>query len=68
MTHEDMIKGFKIMSNYSQDKGGYLESDHEIIWTACDENPDDMNPDDVKELERLGFHWDDDCECWACYT
>lgn len=40
--------------------------DEENSETVCEWDHD--TAPDVETLERLGFHWDSDVECWAKFT
>ena len=62
-----MIEGLEILKDYPTGDG-WMAAEHDIIWTGCEENPENMNPEDVKKLDELGFFWDDELDCWACYT
>lgn len=57
-----VITGLVIMNKYD---GVEISAEHDIIYAGPDE---DMSKEDVKELEQLGWFFDEEYECWAHFV
>jgi hypothetical protein len=42
-------------------------TDHDILYVKGPE-PDKMSPEDVVELDRLNFFWDEGLESWSSFV
>lgn len=65
----DIIKGLQLLSKYADDGeethlGG---ADHDIIYSHVGGDTV-VAPEDIVSLEKLGWHWDDDVDCWANFV
>ena len=62
---KDIIEGLKILTENSSDKNQYCAAEHDILY-----GPDTNDiPEGQKELlQKLGWFWDDDVDCWAIFT
>ena len=57
---EDLIKALQIMNKYSQEKWPTW-CEHDVLHvTGVDIN--EVSEEDLKQLEGLGFSWDDEFE------
>lgn len=62
-----LIDGLCILSTYDPKGKGECCPGHDEIFVH---GPplDKMKPEDVKRLDRLGFFWSEDEECWMVFT
>lgn len=61
----DLIEALTILKKYA-DREFPTGCEHDILRVY------DVGKDEPREAERIrlqeiGFHWDDDCECWASF-
>jgi len=64
------LAGVNLLSRYQQlDPKHELYAAHEVIYTDFKVSVDVMSVEDRESMEKLaGWHWDEDHECWACFT
>jgi hypothetical protein len=60
---DDFIAAFTILKKYNN-KGFVVDANHDVIYA----NVSTVSPDDEIALEDLGWHKDEDLDCWACFT
>ena len=63
---EDLIKALHIFMKYSDTKYP-THCEHDIMYIRGGITADDVSAEDQVELEELGFHYDDDADCFASY-
>ena len=65
---EDLIKALTIFMKYLDDKNDHTPThcEHDELWVV-DVNREDVLFEDHDELERLGFHWDEDDDSYKSY-
>lgn len=66
MNQRRLLEGLQILKDYAGDDD--VAAEHDIIYFGTIEDPTEVNPEDVKKLDDLGFFYDDDLKCWCCYT
>lgn len=60
-----MMEGFNILAKYGDPARIISGADHDIVrLTSHDEK---MSEEEILKLHRLGFHLDNDVECWAMF-
>lgn len=68
----DMLsKGFSIISTYATIYNRYIAAEHDIIYAGSDKgeaNPIDMYSEDLKQMDELGWFWDESLETWCNYV
>ena len=69
----EVIEGLQILAKTAEipaglrDEGetdgmtGFVEAGHDIIWGPTA----DPTSDDIMRLKELGWHFDDESDCWA---
>ncbi len=62
----DFIESFAIMAKYD-DSGYVLDANHDIIY-AGKIDLQSVSNEDMTRLKQLGWHIDEDEECFAIYT
>jgi len=68
-TTQDVIKGLTVISQYSpRGINAQVEAQHDIIYADPAVSREDVSEADATLLEQLGWHWDADGRCWACFT
>ena len=61
------ITALTLFQKYAPDDTFVLRAEHDCIY-ASETPPETMEPSDAKQLESLGWLWDESLECWMCYT
>ena len=64
MNNRNFVRGVTIILKYLDLDGYDLAANHDEIYFGLVESV--TNPEDVKELERLG--WFEENESWKCFT
>ena len=64
-TCQQLIEGLTILEKYGGDDD--CAAEHDIIY-AGSTPADKMSKEDAKRLDELGWHWDDEFDCWARFT
>jgi hypothetical protein len=62
---EDLIKALQIFFKYTQDKYPTHCSHDILIVNTVDKNQ--VSEEDIKRLEELGFHWDEEENLFYSY-
>ena len=65
-TINDVVEGLKIFAKYSGDKHDVC-ADHDIIYAGAAANSH-LSPEDIAELEKLGWHFDKESFGWARFV
>ena len=62
--------GMSILSMYEKKglEGLKVDAQHDVIYCGPNINPNKIIDEDKKKLEELGWHFDEECECWARFT
>ena len=63
---EDLIKALQIFLKYGNPYAP-THCEHDIMYISSDIMPDDVSPEDIKALDELGFHIDDEFGGFASY-
>ncbi len=58
-----LIDGLTILAKY--EPGGNVEPGHDVI---CGPGPENPKPEDKTRLDELGWHWDEEYDCWTAFT
>jgi hypothetical protein len=58
--------GLDILCRHSTDEDDHIAAEHDTIYFSGDRNT--MTEWEIEELERLGFFWDDEYDCWMCFV
>jgi hypothetical protein len=64
-TMKQMAAGLTILMKY--DPEGSCSAEHDILYAGPDEQGK-VSEEDQKKLEDLGWHWDEQFDCWARFT
>lgn len=62
----DLIAALTILAKYQGEKYAPTHCEHDILMVVGVEEQA-VSPEDAKRLDELGFHWDDEVECWASF-
>ncbi len=66
-TLKDVIGGLQIVAKYC--KNGMDEdstaAEHDILYAGVSGDKDAMSPEDIAQLDQLGWNWNDEYRCWA---
>lgn len=69
MTDEDnmekLIKALQIFLKYAN-PANPTHCEHDELW-IMDVDIHDMAPEDIAEVEELGFHWSENDDSWKSY-
>jgi hypothetical protein len=65
-TLQALIDALLIFRKYGNPKWP-TNTGHDVLYVKGPE-PDKMTPEDVGELDRLNFNWDEDIESWSSYV
>lgn len=65
-----VIAGLEVLSKYLKDgdRKGYVEGQHDIIFVGPEIKKDTPTQKDVEFLEKIGWHFDKEYDCWAIFT
>jgi len=66
-----VIQGLQLVAKYcehGEETQFAVEGEHEILYARSDKGKDEWSEEDSKRMEELGWHWNDDGECWARHT
>lgn len=65
---KDLIESLQIFLKYTGDMDYPTHCEHDVMYCAHGFGPEVMSEEDVKRLDKLGWHWDgDDLECWLSF-
>lgn len=61
-------KAFEIISKY--DKKGEMGVGHDVLYAGGGKNADPakMEAEDLAQLKKLGWMWDDETNSWFCFV
>ena len=62
--YEEITQAFAIFTRYEHEHG--VDAQHDIIYAGPD--PDVMSPEDRAAVEALGWHPEEEYECWGMFT
>jgi hypothetical protein len=62
----DLIAALQILGKYQEDTEWPTHCEHDILMVTVVEK-DDVPEDEQKELDKLGFFWNEEHECWTSY-
>lgn len=63
-----VLRGLEILQSYKPDGETWnCDAQHDELFAQGPE-PSALGGDDAKELEKLGFRWDNQVESWAVFT
>lgn len=65
-TAKEIKEGLEIMLQY--EPNGYCDAHHDVIYGPSQQTGMEYSAEDRSKLEALGWHWDEEAECWAAYT
>ncbi len=71
MTIQEMIAGLTIIERAETKAGesGYcISANHDEVFAGGATGKALMSPEELAELERLHWHWDDTYESWSAFT
>ncbi len=60
----DLIEALQIFAKYSNEEWP-THCEHDILMISDVQN--DISQEDKDKLEKLGFHWSDEFDCWVSY-
>ncbi len=66
-TAKEWAEAFTIFAKYDE-KDFYVSAEHEIIYAGWNGKPEELTETDIKELETLGWYWDESLETFYTYT
>lgn len=64
-TMQQVIDGLKVLRKYGN---GHVAAEHDILMAGPDLKRDDVDADDRAELERAGWFWSEEFDCWARFV
>ena len=67
----NIAEGFAILRKYVRDdKPGDDDcaAEHDILYAGPSIPEEDFSAEDRAELDARGWHYDNDCQCWARFT
>ena len=62
---KEIIQGLQILSRYRL-QNDWIAAEHDIIYGP--DLKEDVTPEDAKQLENLGWFFDEEFDCWAVFT
>lgn len=65
---EDLIAALNIFLKYTTDKNSYSPThcEHDVFMVVGIEE-DQVSEEDRVRLDELGFHWDNEYDCWSSF-
>lgn len=63
-TYEELAEAMLIFAKYEGVEG--LATEHDVIYAGPDSH--DVTPEDMIRLEELGWHVDNDYDCFGYFT
>lgn len=65
---KDLIEALTILSKYANDSSRPTHCEHDVFYVAgVGIAKDAVSADDAERLEKLGFRWSTESECWASF-
>lgn len=62
---DDLIQALTIFKKYHNEKWP-THCEHDILMIMA-VGEQEMNEEDTQEVEKLGFHWSSEYDCWVSY-
>lgn len=63
---EDLIKALQIFMKYGN--SAYpCHCEHDVLYICVIKNKEDVSEEDLTELDKLGFRWDEEYGCFASF-
>lgn len=62
---EDLIKALTIFKKYRNEKWP-THCEHDVLMIMA-VGEKEMSEEDTQAVEKLGFHWSNEYDCWASY-
>lgn len=61
-----ILEGLQILIKYCSNGNGDLSAEHDVIYTSPRNASEvEMNEDDKKKLDELGWFIDEENDCWC---
>lgn len=69
MTIENLLAGLQILVKAGA-KGDCVCAQHDVLYTRLDEDEENtrLSETDKIKLERLGWYWSEENDCWGAFT
>jgi hypothetical protein len=64
---KDLIKALQILLKYANDDYAPTHCEHDMMYIGCDIDIEQVSKEDVKELDELGFHWEEEYDGFISY-
>jgi len=66
----EVAEGLQILSKYCDaDDCGHIAAEHDILYAGPDDfDPGVMSEEDRARMKELGWHMDDEFDCWARFV
>lgn len=58
---QEIVHGLSIVAKYDDCD---IAAEHDVIYVGSRK----LTKEDKKALKDCGYHWDDECECWARFV
>lgn len=68
---KSLADGLAILMKYAKDGAGSVAAEHDEIFAGGEDDstqPKNMTGEDVKQLEKLGWSWDDGLDSWRTFA
>ena len=62
----DILQGLLIFNKYEPD--GYFSAEHDEVMCGSTKTKENATEEELKQLEDLGWRWQEEYECYACFT
>jgi len=59
---EDLIKALQILLKYANDDRNPTHCEHDQLYIGCGIEQEAVSKENIKELDKLGFFWDDESD------
>jgi len=59
---EDLIKALQILLKYANKDYNPTHCEHDQLYVGCDIELEKVTKEDITELDKLGFFWDDESD------
>lgn len=64
---KDLIKALQILLKYANDDRWPTNCEHDLLYVGCGIELEKVSEEDVVELDKLGFFWDDEYDGFISY-
>ena len=65
MEQKNLLEGLRILCKYIKEDDTFAYCDADQMCFSPD--IEELDKEDLKKLDDLGFFWDDEQDCWACF-